>query len=189
MFWQCLGLLESKWAVQKKFWTIQTKGNGHSFHGKQCSVSESQCRWFESCRKKDMGLVTCNANYNTHSPSLSHKKKTENESRLLKNSEENRHSWWNFCGGKEADIALFLQVKWITKIRKNLWSKQVSDCPNWWSQAMMLVKCRNKQNGSKSTNHKPWPFELVHWSKPAFPRRSAKMIDGTEKPKIPSNIK
>ena len=55
--------------------------------------------------------------------------------------------------------------------------------------AMTLVKCRNKQNGSKSTNHKPWPFELVHWSKHAFPRRSAKMIDGTEKPKIPSNNK
>ena len=34
MFWQCLGWPESKPAV-KKFWTIQTKSNGLSFHGKR----------------------------------------------------------------------------------------------------------------------------------------------------------
>ena len=74
MFWQRLGLLESKSAA-KKFWTIQTKGNGRSFHGKQRSVSEWQCRRFEGGCNKDMGLVTCNANCNMHSPSLAHNRK------------------------------------------------------------------------------------------------------------------
>ena len=33
------------------------------------------------------------------------------------------------------------------------------------------------------TNHKPRPFELVQVN--LFPKKSPKMIDGTEKPKIP----
>ena len=83
-----------------------------------------------------------------------------------------------------ADIALFLQVTWIRKIRKNLWSQQVNDCPNWQSQATNLVKCRNKQKSQTMTF---WTYSLKY--KHVFPRRSAKMIDGTEKPKIPSNNK
>ena len=51
-----------------------------------------------------------NANHNaTHSPSLARKNKTENDSRLLKNSEGNRDDEWTFCRRQEADIALFLQ--------------------------------------------------------------------------------
>ena len=47
-----------------------------------------------------------NANHNaTHSPNH----KTENDSRLLKIREGNRDNEWIFCGGQEADIALFLQ--------------------------------------------------------------------------------
>ena len=46
------------------------------------------------------------------------KKKTDNDSRLLKNSEGNRNGEWKFCRGKDADITLFLQVTKIRKIRK-----------------------------------------------------------------------
>ena len=59
-----------------------------------------------------------NANHNaTHSPSLAHKNKTENDSRLLKNSGRNCNDKWTFCRGQEADIALFLQET-IRNIRK-----------------------------------------------------------------------
>ena len=55
-----------------------------------------------------------NANHNvTCSPSLA-----ENDPRLLKNSEGNRDGEWIFCPKKEADVALFLQVTGIRKIRK-----------------------------------------------------------------------
>ena len=43
----------------------------------------------------------------------------ENDSRLLKNSEGNRDGEWIFCRRKEADVALFLQVTRIKKIRKS----------------------------------------------------------------------
>ena len=57
-----------------------------------------------------------NANHNaTHSPSLARKNKTENDSRLLKNSKGNE---WTFFQGQQADIALFLQETRIRKIRK-----------------------------------------------------------------------
>ena len=60
-----------------------------------------------------------NVNHNaTHSPSLARKNKTENDSRLLKNSEGNRDDEWYFCRGQEADIAIFFQDTRIRKIRK-----------------------------------------------------------------------
>ena len=43
------------------------------------------------------------------------------------------------------------------------------------------LKHRNTQNGSKSTSHKPWAFEPVALN--LFPKRSAKMIYGSEKRK------
>ena len=52
--------------------------------------------------------------------------KTENDARLLKNREGNRHSLRSVCRGKET---LFLQVTKIGKIRKNVRSKLVDDCP------------------------------------------------------------
>ena len=59
------------------------------------------------------------ANHNvTHSPGLARKNKTENDSRLLKNSEGNRDDEWTFCRGQGADIALFLKKTRIGKIRK-----------------------------------------------------------------------
>ena len=48
-------------------------------------------------------------NANHDSPSLAYKNKTENDSRLLKNSEGNRDDEWTFCTRQEADIPLFLQ--------------------------------------------------------------------------------
>ena len=55
---------------------------------------------------------------------------TENDSRLLKNSEGNRDGEWNFYRGKEGDIALFLQVTRMRKIpKKNLRSQLVDDYP------------------------------------------------------------
>ena len=62
-----------------------------------------------------------NANHDaTHSPSLALKNKTENDSRLLKNSEGNRDDESTLvCRGQEADIALFLQETRIRKIIKS----------------------------------------------------------------------
>ena len=58
--------------------------------------------------------------------------------RLLKNSEENRDGEWIF---RRRKVALFLQVTRIRKI-----------CEEDDHKAMNL-ETRNKQNGSKSTNH------------------------------------
>ena len=47
------------------------------------------------------------------------------------------------------------------------------------------LETRNKQKGSKSTNHEPQT--MTFWtqaSKHVFPKESAKMIDRTEKPNI-----
>ena len=53
------------------------------------------------------------------SPSLTRKNKTENDPKLLKNSEGNRDDEWNFCRGQEADIAIFLQEARMRKIIKS----------------------------------------------------------------------
>ena len=66
-----------------------------------------------------VGGVSGNHNA-TLSPSLARKNKTDNDSRLLRNSEGNRDDEWNFCRGQEADIAFFLQKTRIRKIRKIL---------------------------------------------------------------------
>ena len=52
-----------------------------------------------------------NANHNaTHSPSLARKNKTENDSRLLKNSEGNRDDEWTFCRGQETRIRMMRKI-------------------------------------------------------------------------------
>ena len=75
--------------------------------------------------------------------------------RLLKNSEGNRDGGWIFCWRKEADIALFLQMPRIKKIRKiceaNLTSQLL---PETGDNKATNLETPNKQNGSKSTNHK-----------------------------------
>ena len=48
------------------------------------------------------------------------------------------------------------------------------------------LETRNKQNGSKSTKHESQTKTFwTHANKHVFPKRSVKMIDGTEKPQIP----
>ena len=67
------------------------------------------------------------ANHNVmSSPSLA-----ENDSRLLKNSKGNRDGEWIFCRRKEADVALFLQVTRIRKIRKNREANLKGQCPDY----------------------------------------------------------
>ena len=58
--------------------------------------------------------------------------------------------------------------------QKNLPRKVVDYCPKQDDHKQRTFKHRNKESGSKCTNHED-----------VFPKRSAKMIDGTEKPKIP----
>ena len=77
---------------------------------------------------------------------------------LLKNSKENRNGEWIVCRRKEAVIALFLQVT-INKNKKESETKQTE-------LVATNLETQNKQNRSKSDP----------------PKRSAKMIDGTEKP-------
>ena len=77
------------------------------------------------------GGVNVNHNVWTRSPSLAHK---------------NGDGEWKFSPGKD---------------QKNLQSKLVDYSPQQDDQKQRTLKHRNKPNGSKSTNHKPWPFELV----------------------------
>ena len=112
-----------------------------------------------------------NANHNaTHSLSLAGKNKTANDFRLLKNSEGNRDDEWNFCRGQEANLALFFQCKrheWESS--ENLRRKLVDYCPK---------QGRHHRNKNKVDRNAPIT------SKHVSPKRFAKMIDGTEKPKI-----
>ena len=55
------------------------------------------------------GLISSWITIAAHSSSLAGKNKTENDSRLLKNSRGNCDDEWNFCWGQGADISLFLQ--------------------------------------------------------------------------------
>ena len=103
--------------------------------------------------------------------------------------EGNHDGEWNFCQWKETDTALFLQVSRIRKVRKiSLWSKLVDYGLKWYDHKQRTLKqCRNKTNRSKSTNCKLKTMTLwTRWSKyHVFPKRFARMIDWTEKPKIP----
>ena len=112
-----------------------------------------------------------NANHNArHSPSLAYKNKTENDSWVFKNSEGNCDGEWNFCWGKKADIALFLQVRRIRnnfKANKSIiaWNKIITGNEPWNTET-------NKTDWNLPiTNPKPWPFDLIQVN--MFPKRSA----------------
>ena len=90
---------------------------------------------------------------------MARKNKTENDSRLLKNSDGNRHGERNLFPGNEADIASFVQVTRMRKIRKNLRSKLVTVIAPNSVPATNLMKHRNNF-GSKSTNQKARPLQL-----------------------------
>ena len=105
-------------------------------------------------------------------------KTKKNDSRLLKNSEGNRHDEWNFCPEQEADIALFLRETVIRNIRKIF-------------EGNYSIIARNRA----ITSNESWNTETIRvdlnapiTSKHVFPKRSVKMIDGTEKPKIISKF-
>ena len=75
------------------------------------------------------------------------------------------------------------------KRQKNLRSKLVDYNQKQDDHKQRTLKHRNKPNGLKSINHKSQTMTyLTRSSKHVFPKRSAKMIDGTEKPKIPSKF-
>ena len=102
-------LLESESAV-KKLWAIRTIGEGRSFHGKRRWESESQSVsviWERYQQRYGSGYISMQITieHTRARPAWPVKSRTENDSRLLKNSERNRHGNRNFCQGKEADIA------------------------------------------------------------------------------------
>ena len=68
---------------------------------------------FLFCQSFEWGGVNAN-----HNAQLGPQNKTEDDSRLLKNSKGNCDDEGTFCRGQEADIALFLQETRIRKIRK-----------------------------------------------------------------------
>ena len=99
------------------------------------------------------------------------KNKTENDSRLLKNSEGNRDDEWYFCRGQEADIALFSQETRIRKIRdifEENWSTIARNRAITSNEPLKTETNKVDRNGLITSKH-------------LFPKRSAKMIDGTEK--------
>ena len=76
------------------------------------------CTYTETVPYSQIRCIGVNVNHNaTPSSSLAPKNKTENDSRLLKNSEGNLDNEWYFCRGQEADIALFFQETRMRKIR------------------------------------------------------------------------
>ena len=97
----------------------------------------------------------------------------ENDSRLLKNSEGNRDGERIFHRRKEADVALFLQVTRIRKIRK-IWEANLTSrlLPKQDDHKATNLETRNKQNGSKSTNHESQTMTfLTRASKHMFPEQ------------------
>ena len=70
------------------------------------------------------------------------------------NGKENCDGEWNFSQGKEAYIAIFLQMTIIRKIRNKVWSKLVDYSPKQDDHKQRTLKHRNKPNRSKSANHK-----------------------------------
>ena len=74
----------------------------------------------------------------------------------------------------------------IRKIRKIFEvNKLIRYSPKQDDHKQQILKHRNKQKGSKTTNHK---LQTMTFRKQVFVKGSAKMIDGTEKPKIPSKF-
>ena len=65
------------------------------------------------------------------------------DSRLLKNNEGNRDGVWDFCRGKEADIALFLQVKKLRQIRKIYWARWTKHS----TQTLVFTKTPGRRPG------------------------------------------
>ena len=94
-----------------------------------------------------------------------------------------------FVEGKEADVALLASDNNKKRSEKSVkqTSKLVDYCPKEDHHKTTNLETRNKQNGSKSTNHESQA--VTFWTRASnhvFPKRSAKMIDGTGKTRNPS---
>ena len=113
-----------------------------------------------------------NANHNVaRSPSSA-----ENDFRLFKNSEGNRDGEWNFCWRKEADVALFLQVTRIKKMRKiceaNLTSRLLPETGRSESKETLVVYHLPQILGNScwnvNGNNLKRFFGLSHWKIPSW---------------------
>ena len=94
-----------------------------------------------------------NGNHNAaHSPSLALKNKIESDPKLLKNSEGNRDDeFLLMAGGRHCfTLARDKNKKDHKKLRREL----VDHCPKQGDHKQQSLKHRNKQSGSKCTNHK-----------------------------------
>ena len=128
-----------------------------------------------------------NANHNTTRspmpaspmPASPSKTKTENGSRLIENSKGNLGGEWNFCRG-EGDRLFFIlasKVDICKKDQKHVRAKLVNYCPNQDDHQQWTLKHRNKQNWSKSTNHKSQT--MTFWTRSSthlFPKRVPQRI-------------
>ena len=92
--------------------------------------------------------------------------------------------WWvEFLSRERGRHCFILARDKNKKDQKTLSSKVVDYSPKQGDQKQRTSKHRNKPNGSKSYNHKSQT--MTFWtrsSKRVFPKRSAKMINGTENP-------
>ena len=102
-----------------------------------------------------------------------------------------RKSWWcvEFLpteGGRHCSFASDKNKKG----QKNIWSKLVDYGLKCNDHKQRTLKHRNKTNRAKSSNRKLKTMTL--WTCPSkchvFPKRTVKMIDWTEKPKIPLKL-
>ena len=96
------------------------------------------------------------------------KNKTENSSRLIENSKGNLGGEWNFCRG-EGDRLFFIlasKVDICKKDQKHVRAKLVNYCPNQDDHQQWTLKHRNKQNGSKSTDHKS--HTMTFWTRSKY---------------------
>ena len=113
---------------------------------------------------------------------LARKNKTEN-------GEGNHDGEQNFLSREGGRYFFILASDKNRKRQKNLRGKLVDYNQKQDDHKQRTLKHRNKPNGLKSINHKSQTMTyLTRSSKHVFRKRSAKMIDGTEKPKIPSKF-
>ena len=110
---------------------------------------------------------------------------------MLKDSKRNpKYGEWILIWWVDS-FALFLQVTRIRKISKiykaNLTSRLLPETGRSQSNKPWNMKQTKQTEIHQSQIIKTRTF-WTHASKHVFPKRSTKMIDGTEKPKLPSNF-
>ena len=113
-----------------------------------CSVSHLSCGG---------GGGGCKSQRNAFAhASFALKNETENGSRLIDNSEGNLDGEWNFCRGEGDRLSFILasKVDICKKDQKHVRAKLVNYCPQQDDHRQWTLKHRNKQNGSKSTDHR-----------------------------------